>query len=189
MADYTEKQDAPTRGMDHRAEALALLGDFRPPAGSAEAIAAAQVHATLAMTDAQVDISRLLSLATRELNAANMFKLAATLEDDHPLRTVIHNSLLHHLTRDGTVHTDIMLAGRIKQLGLEVKAGDDIVVTSADGTKSLDLLVIDLANDQWLLVGQDLDPDNTTVDSPRIHAMFDEDIRTLSVTLKETPNV
>lgn len=188
MADHTEKQEAPARGIDHRTEALALLGDFRPPAGTAEAIASAQVHATLAMAEAQVDVSRLLSMASRELNASNMFKLAATLEEDHPLRTVIQNGLLHHLTRDGSVHTDIMLAARIKELGLEVKAGDDIVIMNAEGTKSLDLLIIDLAKDQWLLVGQDLDPENTTVDSPRIHSMFDEDIRTLTVTLKETPN-
>jgi hypothetical protein len=36
-------------------------------------------HATLALVDVQIDIARLLSSATRELNASNMFKLAEAL--------------------------------------------------------------------------------------------------------------
>ncbi|GAB5079690.1 hypothetical protein [Arthrobacter sp. AD-310] len=188
MAEHTENQQAPAKGIDHRLEALVLLGGIRPPAGSDEAIASAQVHAMLAMAEAQVDVARLLSMATRELNAANMFKLASVLEEDNPLRTVIQNGLLHHLTRDGAVHTDITLSARIKELGLEVKAGDDIVVTSSDGKESHELLVVDPAGDQWLLLGrEDLDPENAMMTSPRIHAMFDADIRSLMVTVKKIP--
>ena len=188
MADHTENQEARVNGLDHRAEALALLGDIRPPVGTAEAIASAQAHAMLAMADAQNDITRLLSMTTRELNASNMFKLAATLEDDHPLRNVIHNGLLQHMTRNGGLHTDVMLAVRIKDLGLEVKAGDDILLSNSDGTMSHSILVIDPDNDEWLLLTRDDEgADNTHVDSPRIHALFEEDINSLSVTIKENP--
>ncbi|MET3172879.1 UNVERIFIED_ORG: hypothetical protein ABIB52_000707 [Arthrobacter sp. UYCu721] len=189
MADHAEKQETPVKGMDHRAEALALLGNVRPPEGTAEAIASAHVHAMLAMADVQIDISRLLSMSTRELNASNMFKLAATLDKDHPLRAVIHNGLLQHMTRNGALHTDVMLAVRIKDLGLEVKAGDDILVGNSDGTQTYSLLVIDPDNDEWLLLSEDESVLDKTVDSPRIHALFDENVSSLTVTLKEFPNI
>lgn len=51
-----------------------------------------------------------------------MFKLAETLQKDHPLRTVIHNGLLNHMTQNGALHTYVMLAVRIKDRGLEIKA-------------------------------------------------------------------
>lgn len=189
MPEHAEdQQTTSTEGAHHRAEALGLLGDIRPPAGTAEAIASAHVHAMLAMADAQNDITRLLSMTTRELNASNMFKLAETLEDDHPLRTVIHNGLLQHMTRNGGLRTDVMLAVRIKDLGLEVKAGDDILLSNSDGSLSHSVLVIDPENDEWLLLTRDEEgADNTHVDSPRIHALFEEDINTLSVTIKENP--
>lgn len=189
MADHTEKQQTPVRGMDHRAEALSLLGDIRPPAGTAEAIASAHVHAMLAMADVQVDISRLLSMTTRELNASNMFKLAEILEKDHPLRDAIHNGLLSHLTRNGTVHTDVLLAVRIKDLGLEVKAGDDILIGNSEGTITHSLLVIDPDNDEWLLLSEDDTVLDKTIDSPRLHDLFDADINSLTVTLKEFPGI
>lgn len=185
MADPIEKQETPLTGMDHRSEALNLLGNYRPVAGSAEAIAAAQVHATLAMAEVQSDIMRLLSVATRELNAGNLFKLADSLPEGHSLRGVIQNGLLGHMTQNGALHTDVMLAVRIKDLGLEIKAGDDILVGSPDGATTINLLVIDPDNDEWLLLGDDDSILDKTVDSPRIHALFECEIRSLTVTLKE----
>lgn len=189
MPDHAEDQQTTySEGANHRAEALALLGNIRPAAGTAEAIASAHVHAMLAMAEAQIDATRLLRMSTKELNASNMFKLAASLENDHPLRAVIHNGLLQHMTRNGGLRTDVMLAVRIKDLGLEVKAGDDILVSNSDGSVSHSLLVIDPDNDDWLLLTRDDDgADNTPVDSPRIHAIFEADINTLSITIKENP--
>lgn len=189
MADPIEKQETPAKGMDHRAEAMALLGDYRPPAGTAEAIAAAQVHALIAMTEAQAETSRRLDAAARELNTANMFRLAETLADDHPLRTAILDGLLNHVTRNGPLRTDVMLIVRIKDLGLEVKAGDDLHVGSADGTRGICLLAIDPANDQWLLLNEDETTIDEIVDTPRIQSIFGEEIRSLTVTLKEFPGV
>lgn len=190
MGDPIEKQETtPVKGMDHRAEALSLLGDYRPPAGTAEAIAAAQVHATLALTEVQTDISHLLNMATRELNAGNMFQLAESLPDEHPLKSVIHNGLLSLMTRNGALQTDVMLAVRIKDLGLEVKAGDDLIVSNSDGSMSLTLLAIDPDNDAWLLLGGDESVLDKTVDTPRIHEIFGTEIRSLSVTLKEFPGI
>ncbi|MCB5280480.1 hypothetical protein BJQ89_00202 [Arthrobacter sp. ES1] len=189
MADPIEKHDTPLKGLDHGAEALALLGNYRPPAGTAEAIAAAQVHATLALAEAQADVVRMLSMATRELNAGNMFKLADSLPEAHTLRGVIHNGLLGHLTKSGALHTDVMLAVRIKDLGLEVKAGDDLVVGNPDGTKSINLLVIDPDNDEWLLLSDDESVLDKTVDSPRIHELFECEIRSMTVTLKDSPTI
>lgn len=187
MADPTEKQEAQLQGLDHRAEALGLLGNYRPVAGSTEALAAAQVHATLALAEAQNNILRVLARAAGELNASNMFKLADSLPEGHTLRGVIHNGLLGHLTKSGALHTDVMLAVRIKDLGLEVKAGDDILVGSPDGTTTVCLLVIDPDNDEWLLLGGDDSILDKTVDSPRIHELFGCEIRSLTVTLKDPP--
>ena len=187
MADRIEKHEVQTRSIDHQTEALALLGDIRPPAGTSEAIASAQVHATLALAGVQSDIVRLLSMGTRELNASNMFKLAETLDKDHPLRTVIHNGLLSHMTQNGALHTDVTLSVRIKDLGLEVKAGDDIIVGDSDGTKNFELLAVDPDNDEWVLLSSDGSELAKAIDSPRIRALFDEDINTLTITLKESP--
>jgi hypothetical protein len=172
--------------LNHRLETLALLGDFRPPQGSADAIAAAQVHTTLAMVDIQIDMARLLSMSNRELNASNMFTLAGTLAEDHPLREIIHEGLLAHLTKQGGLHTDLTLGMRVHELKLEIQAGDDIIVTSSNGEQCVSLLVIDPAKDQWLFL-RDLGngPDNFEVDSPRIRAIFDEDIKHLAVSLKK----
>lgn len=189
MGDPIEKQETPLRGTDHRAEALSLLGEFRPPAGTAEAIAAAQVHATLAVAEAQTDISHLLSMATRELNAGNMFQLAESLPEDHPLKSVIQNGLLNLMTRNGALQTDVMLAVRIKDLGLEIKAGDDLIVGNSDGSMSITLLAVDPDNDAWLLLSGDDSVLDKTVDTPRIHEIFGTEIRSLTVTLKEFPGV
>lgn len=187
MAEPIEKREAPVRGIDHRAEALALLGDHRPPAGTAEAIAEAQVHALVAMTDAQTEIARLLSAASSELNTANMFRLAETLPQENPLRSAIIDGLLGHVTRNGPLRTDVMLAVRIRDLGLEIKTGDDIVVGNQAGTKSITLVVIDLDNDVWLHLNGAEGEVDPIVDTPRIQALFDEEIRSLTVTLKENP--
>lgn len=193
MADYTEDpEDNPTEiGLEHRAQALRLLNTVEPHMTNAEAIAAAQVHATLALANVQMDSTRLLAIAAHELNAMNLFKLADTLTDDHPLRTIIHNGMLQHLSKeDGPLHTDIMLQVRIQELALEIKAGDDIVVGNRQGTKIINLLVIDPDKDEWLLLGSDATgTDNTPVNSPRIHALFDDDIRSLTVTLKDSPHL
>lgn len=189
MADPIEKHDTPLKGLDHRAEAMNLLGNFRPVAGSADAIAAAQVHATLALSEAQADVVRMLGMTTRELNASNMFKLADSLPEAHTMRGVIHNGLLSHMTKNGALHTDVMLAVRIKDLRLEIKAGDDILVGSPDGTKTINLLVIDPDNDEWLLLTEDESVLDKTVDSPRIHDLFECEIRSLTVTLKESPTI
>jgi hypothetical protein len=191
MPEETENLTAPHQGFDHRAEAMVLLGDHRPPAGTIEALAAAQVHATLAMAESQHHMTQLLSMGTRELNAANLFRLAATLTDDHPLRTIIHNGLLNHMTKHGALHTDVTLATRIKELGLEVKAGDDIAVGTGDGREYRCFLVIDPDNDEWLLLS-DMDSMDSLenpeqVDSPKIHAMFGDDISTLMITIRDTP--
>lgn len=189
MADPVEKQQNPVKGTNHRAEALSLLGDFRPPAGSADAIAAAQVHATLAQVQAQTDVAHLLSLAIRELNATNMFKQAEVLPEDHPLRPAIQNGLLNHMTQNGVLRTDVMLAVRIQDLGLEVKAGDDLVVATSDGARSIRLLAIDPDEDAWLLMGDDPAVLDRTVDTPKIHSIFNEEIRSLTVTLQQFPNL
>jgi hypothetical protein len=189
MADPIEKHETPLKGLDHRAEAMNLLGNYRPVAGSAEAIAAAQVHATLALAEAQADAVRMLGMTTRELNASNMFKLADSLPEAHTMRGVIHNGLLGHMTKNGALHTDVMLAVRIKDLGLEVKVGDDILVSNPDGTKSINLLVIDPDNDEWLLLTEDESVLDKTIDSPRIHAIFECEIRSMTVTLKESPTI
>ncbi|MEO3931317.1 hypothetical protein WMO79_00695 [Micrococcaceae bacterium Sec7.4] len=189
MADPIEKHETPLKGTDHRAEAMNLLGNFRPVAGSPDAIAAAQVHATLAFAEAQADVVRMLSMTTRELNASNMFKLADSLAENNPLRSVIQNGLLGHLTKSGALQTDVMLAVRIKDLGLEVKAGDDILVGNPDGTKTINLLVIDPDNDEWLLLTEDESVLHKTIDSPRIHALFECEIRSMTVTLKESPTI
>lgn len=190
MSEHTEstERDAATRALDNRLEALVLLGDYRPPAGSAEALAAAQVHATLALVDVQIDISRLLSMSTRELNAANMFKLAGTLADEHPLRGIIHEGLLQHMTKQGPLHTDITLGLRLQELNINVKPSQDIVVTSSNGEQCIDLMVIDVEKDQWLFLRENQNgPDNVEVDSSRIRAIFDEDIRGLNVEIKKWP--
>lgn len=189
MADPIEKHETSLKGLDHRAEALNLLGNFRPPAGSPDAIAAAQVHATLALAEAQADVVRMLGMTTREINASNMFKLADSLAENHPLRGVIQNGLLGHLTKSGALQTDVMLAVRIKDLGLEVKAGDDLVVGNPEGTKTINLLVIDQDNDEWLLLTEDEAVLDKTIDSPRIHELFGCEIRTMTVTLKESPTI
>jgi hypothetical protein len=193
MSEYTDEteQDAETHAasaLDHRLEALSLLGDFRPAAGSPEAIASAQVHATLAMVDVQIDISRLLSMATRELNANNMFTLASTLKDDNPLREIIQDGLMQHMTKQSGLHTDLTLAMRIQELGVKVKKGDDIVVTSSNGEQCVTLMVIDIEKDEWLFLRENQNgPDNVEVNSPRIHDIFDEDIRGLDVAVKKWP--
>jgi len=191
MSEYTDETEAhAASALNHRLEALSLLGDHRPALGSAEAIAAAQVHATLAMVDVNIDISRLLSMATRELNAGNMFTLAGTLKSDHPLRDIIHNGLLEHMTQQGGLHTDLTLAMRIDELGVKVKKGDDIIVTSSNGEQCVTLMVIDPEKDEWLFLRENQNgPDNVEVDSPRIHAIFDEDIRGLSVEIKKWPTL
>lgn len=189
MADPIEKQETPLKGLDHRAEAMNLLGNFRPAAGATDAIAAAQVHATLALAEAQADVVRMLGMTTRELNASNMFKLGESLAENHPLRAVIHNGLLGHMTQNGALHTDVMLAVRIKDLGLEVKAGDDILVGNPDGSKTINLLVIDPDNDEWLLLTEDESVLNKTIDSPRIHELFECEIRSMTVTLKDSPTI
>jgi hypothetical protein len=102
---------------------------------------------------------------------------------------VIHNGLLSHMTTNGGLHTDVMLAVRIKDLGLEVRPGDDIVVSNSDNTKTHHLLSIDPDNDEWLLFTDDEAGLAKTVDSPHIHTLFDEDISSLTVTLKESPDV
>jgi hypothetical protein len=105
------------------------------------------------------------------------------------MRGVIHNGLLSHMTKNGALHTDVMLAVRIKDLGLEVKAGDDILVGNPDGTKAINLLVIDPDNDEWLLLTEDESVLDKTIDSPRIHALFECEIRSMTVTLKESPTI
>lgn len=187
MADPIEKHDIPLKALDHRAEALGLLGNYRPVAGTVEAIAAAQVHATLALAEAQIEAVRIASAAARELNASNLFKLAESLPEGHALKGVIRNGLLGHMAKNGALHTDVMLAVRIKDLGLEVKAGDDIVVGSPDGAKTFSLLVIDPDNDEWLLLSGDDSVLDKTIDSPRLHELFGCEIRSLTVTLKEPP--
>lgn len=189
MADPIEKHETALKSQDHRAEAMALLGDHRPPAGSADAIAAAQVHATLALEATQSDVVRMLSMVTRELNAGNMFKLGDSLPEGHSLRSAIHNGLLGHLTKNGALQTDVMLAVRIKDLRLEIKAGDDIVVGNPDGTKTINLIVIDPDNDEWLLLTEDEGILNKTIDSPRIHELFGCEIRSMTVTLKDSPTI
>lgn len=188
MADHTKKQKTPIKqGLDHREEALSLLGDIRPAAGIDEAIASAQVHAILALVQVQTDISHLLSMNTRELNASNMFKLAEILDKEHPLRSAIHNGLLSHLTKNGAVNTDVLLAARIKELGLEIKKGDDILVTNSAGTESHSLIVMDPDKDVWLLLTEDDSVLDSTIDTPRLHSLFKESIGSLTITLKETP--
>lgn len=189
MADPVEKQQNPVKGTNHRAEALSLLGDFRPAAGTPEAIAAAQVHATLAQAQAQTDVSHLLSLAIRELNAGNMFKQVDALPADHPLRPVLQNGLLAHMTENGALRTDVMLAVRIRDLGLDIKAGDDLLVSSRSGNKTIHLLAIDPENDAWLLFSDNDAVLDKTIDTPGIHMLFDEEIRSLSITPKEFPNI
>lgn len=189
MADPIEKRETPIRGTDHQAEAMALLGGHRPPAGTMEALAAAQVHATIALTEAQIETSRLLDAAARELNTANMFKLAETLAEDHPLRAAILDGLLNHVTKNGPLKTDVMLAVRIRDLGLHVKPGDDLVVSNVDGTKSINLLAVDPENDAWLLLSEDQNSVDPLVDTPRIQAMFGEEIRGLSITTPDFPGI
>lgn len=189
MADPIEKHETPLKGLDHRAEAMNLLGNYRPVAGTAEAIAAAQVHATLALAEAQADAVRMLGMATRELNAGNMFKLGDSLPEGHSLRSAIHNGLLGHLTKNGALQTDVMLAVRIRDLKLEIKAGDDLVVGNPDGTKTINLIVIDPDNDEWLLLTEDESILNKTIDSPRIHELFGCEIRSMTVTLKDSPTI
>lgn len=190
MAEPIEKHQTPLTGLDHRAEALALLGNFRPIAGTAEALAAAQVHATLAAAEAQAEVARRLAGIDTELNIANMSSLTQTLPADHPLRGILSNVLLQHLHNNtGAIRTDVMLAVRIRDLGLEIKAGDDIVVGNADGSKSLNLLVVDPDNDEWLQLVEDEKIMNKTVDSMKIHEFFGSDIRSLTVTLKDSPTI
>ncbi|KIA73364.1 hypothetical protein ANMWB30_22910 [Arthrobacter sp. MWB30] len=186
MTEYTDDQDATSRIANHRLEALALLGPIRPAPGSLEAMTAAQVHATLALVESTTDVVRLLGLGHHELNAANMFRLAESLSDDHPLRNVIQNGLLQHMTRSGALHADVMLAVRIKELGLEVKAGDDIMVGNSEWTQTCHLLVIDPAHDEWLLISNDKYSPDTTVNSPKLNALFNEDISSLMVTIMGT---
>lgn len=178
MDDYsegTDKHSAAQSALNNRIEAYALLGKFRPHEGSAEAIAVSKVHAALALVDAHIDTSRLLSKITWELNAANMFAIAGALGNDQPLK---------HLKRQGGLHTEVTLGVRCQQLKLDIKPGDDIVVSSADGEQSITLLVIDAGQDQWLCLRAGLDggPDNVEADSMRIQATFGEDIGTLEVT-------
>lgn len=189
MADPIEKRETPLKGLDHRLEALSLLGNHRPAEGSAEAIAAAQVHATLALAENQAAVARLLESTRIELNASNMFKLADSLADEHPLKGAIRNSLLGHLSTAGAVKTDVMLAVRIRDLGLEINAGDDIVVNDPSGEKSLHLLVIDPDNDEWLQLVEDQNMLDKTIDSMRIHEFFECEIRSLRITLKDSPEI
>jgi len=189
MADPIEKRATPLKGQDHHLEALSLLGNHRPAEGSAEAIAAAQVHATLALAEHQAELARLLEATRLELNASNMFKLADSLADEHPLKGAIRNSMLGHLSAGGAVKTDVMLAVRIRDLGLEIKAGDDIVVADPSGEKSLHLLVVDPDNDEWLQLVEDEKLLDRTVDSMKIHEFFGCEIRSLAVTLKDSPTI
>lgn len=78
---------------------------------------------------------------------------------------------------------------RIKDLGLEVKAGDDILIGNSEGTITHSLLVIDPDNDEWLLLSEDDTVLDKTIDSPRLHDLFDADINSLTVTLKEFPGI
>ncbi|WP_104086313.1 hypothetical protein [Arthrobacter sp. GMC3] len=79
---------------------------------------------------------------------------------------------------------DVTLGLRCRQLNLDIKPGDDILVSSTDGDRSITLLVIDAEQDQWLCLRAGLDggPDNIEADSMRIQATFGEDISTLEVT-------
>ncbi|MHA7306523.1 hypothetical protein ACX80E_14985 [Arthrobacter sp. TMN-49] len=132
----------------------------------------------------QVDSVRLLSSAVRERKASNLFKLAEPLHTDYPLRQGIHDGLLKPLTEQGGQDTDVTLGLRCQQPGLDIRPGDDMVGSSADGKQSIMLLVIDAEQDQCpcLRTGLDGGSDNIETGSARIQATFGEDISALEVT-------
>jgi hypothetical protein len=91
----------------------------------------------------------MLGMATRELNAGNMFKLGDSARGPpaqrHPQRPA------GHPTKNGALQTDAGLAVH-QDLKLEIKAGDDIVFNPSPDHQ---LVVIDPDNDEWLLLTED----------------------------------
>ncbi|MDQ0733782.1 hypothetical protein [Arthrobacter agilis] len=68
-------------------------------------------------------------------------------------------------------------------------AGDDLLVSNSDGSKTTALLAIDPDQDVWLLLGEDDSVLDKTIDSPRLHTLFDAEIRSLMAPLKDLPNI
>lgn len=184
MADDLESSENPQSTTNHFKAAqqrLIVLGD---PTSRGDAIALAQVHATLALAQTQAETNAILSATARELNMANLFTFRDSLPEGHPLRDQVVQTYSHMLNgcfaETAETHRTL-LADRIEELRLSVAGGDDI--TLSDGARVMEVLAVDPSADQWFIIDSEELP-ATAHNSQTIAKAFGIDIRSLAITIK-----
>lgn len=178
---------SPQEEINHAEIALNML-DQLPGLDNANTIAAAGVHATLALVQSNARIADLMSQQLIEQETANLFSLQQVMPPDHPTQVPLIHALQHRTIgcpgeEDAASSVEkvdtALLADCLATNELTVTSGD-IVKVMLDG-RELEIIVVEPSEDTWLFIQTDEYP--MPVDSSIIAALIASDLALANFTV------
>lgn len=153
-------------------------------------IAAAGVHATLALVQSNTRMADLMAQQLIEQETTNLFAMQKLMPNNHSMQPQLIHALQHRtIGCSGEEHLAVsvdkmetkLLADCLADSGLTVTSGDIITITSEG--HELEIIVVEPSEDTWLFIQTDEYP--MAVNSPMIATIISSDLSL--VTLAVTP--